>query len=67
MEWQPIKTCPAEKYDVLVYWSDGNMSVLDGIRARRYAVQGYSSDQATHWMLLPEPPNAPLTGAAKGD
>ena len=54
MKWKPIKSCPDEDYDVLVFCVGGRMKVVKGKDAR---AEHYIDCAATHWMLLPGNPN----------
>jgi len=59
MDWQPIKTAPAEEYDILVAWNCGHVEIMQGHTARDYMEpMAEGGGVLTHWMLLPEPPNA---------
>jgi len=61
MKWQPIKTAPAEEYDILVAWDCGSIEIMQGHTARDYMKPKMAGGFLTHWMLLPEPPNAEVS------
>lgn len=61
MDWQPIRSVPAESYPVLVAWSDGLMQIIPGKRAREImdVKTDFGTITITHWQLLPELPKLP--------
>lgn len=77
MEWQPIATAPKDA-DVLLYcprrgvvrgkWDDCRYArnpkpYWSHDRERIFGTRETRDDQPTHWMPLPEAPNAKFTGA----
>ena len=68
MEWQPIETAPKDRLHVLLF-GDG-----PGFKQCSFVGYWYEHDgvwlgfdhkpagQPTHWMPLPKPPNAEITG-----
>lgn len=78
MEWQPIETAPKDGTPILA-WNGFSQQVIEysesSVFGRRKWVFGecegsYNArqefDDPTHWMPLPEPPNAPLHRPAGG-
>jgi len=79
MEWQPIATAPKDA-DVLLYcprrgvvrgkWDDCRYArnpkpYWSHDRERIFGTRETRDDQPTHWMPLPEAPNAELTGPTR--
>jgi hypothetical protein len=70
MNWQPIETLQAQTLKEMFIWAqpkdDGKWSLglgyrtVSGTWADIYG--GDAPKYATHWMSLPEPPNAPHDG-----
>ena len=63
MKWQPIETAPKDGTAILVYTCNEGFYVVsyDDIFSAPWRVrndEGLNEDQPTHWMPLPEPPNA---------
>lgn len=68
MNWQPIETFDPAVHTDQYWFSDGLNIVLghwyEGEREPRMAYSGQGGDGdfpifVTHWMMTPEPPNAP--------
>ena len=63
MKWQPIKSCPAEEYDVLVCWEDGTIEIMpahvgfDHMIQNDHIMVNLNGLMLTHWMPLPERPS----------
>lgn len=58
MEWQPIETAPEDYRELLLYFPKqvGRNALPAITKVERYPC-GYPR-KPTHWMPLPEPPNA---------
>lgn len=80
MNWQPIETAPKNQ-EILLYcprrgvvrgrWSDEIYArypkpYWTHDRERLFGVHETREDQPTHWMPLPEAPNAVLSGKPPG-
>ena len=60
MEWQPIETAPKDGTRVLLVIDHGEWGdkVWTGLWADGWIVSyGKTTNEPTHWMLLPEAPN----------
>ena len=70
MEWQPIETAPKDGtkilgYDPSIIYPEERMAVMDFSIIGWAACVGegdYERYSPTHWMPIPEAPNAEITG-----
>ena len=63
MEWKPIETAPKDETEILIFTKQGNFYVVsyDDIFAAPWRIrndEGLYAHTPTHWMPLPEAPNA---------
>jgi hypothetical protein len=80
MEWKPIETAPKDGTRVLLFFDKHNCRGMresevvlgfwhqpgNPLHKRFWTGWGASRVTATHWMPLPEAPNDPNSGAARG-
>lgn len=60
-EWHPIETAPKDGTYILAVWARNKTTCLafwDEKEWNRVGSGGIFPIEATHWMPLPEPPNA---------
>lgn len=66
MEWRPAKDKPLLNQPVLAYCRDGSMIQALRIGDRWVTPKaGYVLEHVTHWMPLPDPPQATLSGGTQ--
>lgn len=56
MEWQPIETAPKDNTRILLW--DGQIASTGSWYHDEWAGDDYEAIDATHWMPLPDPPEA---------
>ena len=69
MDWQPIATAPKDGTEILVYTRSECFYVVvyDDVFSAPWRIrndEGLNETVPTHWMPLPEAPDANVTGAS---